>query len=253
MHARKNVHRKAFVLVILFGTVLGCAHQQVVNSPCVTLTATFDIKPRTDLALAFGNNGIKAAVDAMAEGFSKGAITSVSKLTDAGKNAAVGTAQANGKTPSPGDVAELEKYLSKDLAPAIKQNPMCTFTVNSVGRPYVAIENVMLREMGNKRIPTVVIKNTGQMEARCHVTINLVVEGNAQPASTDLRLGPNQIRTLSLNEATLPTAEIEAGKASLLVAVVVSYPLETGGPSMTSQETWRYEHAAKHFKLVSQQ
>ena len=253
MHARKNVLCMSFVLLILFEAVLGCDHQQVVPSPCVTLPATFDIKPRLYLTLAFGNDAMKAAVDAMTEGFSKGAITSVPKLTDAGKAAALGTAKANGKTPSPLDVAELEKYLSKDLALAITQNPTCHFTVSSVGKPYIGIETVALREMSAKRIPTVVIKNTGQMEAKCHVTINLVVEGKAQPASTDLRLGPSQMRSLSLNEANLPTADIEAGKTSLLITVAISYPLETGGLPMTSQETWRYEPAAKHFKLVSQQ
>jgi hypothetical protein len=253
MNATKNVHRKSFVLFILFATVLGCTHQEVVNSPCSTLNATFDIKPRTDLALAFGNDAIKAAVDAMTKGFAKGAIKSVSKLTDAGKNAAVGTAKANGKTPSPVDVAELEKYLSKDVAPAIKQNPTCNFTVSSVGKPYVGIEKVALRDMGDKRIPTVWIKNTGQMEAKCHVTINLILDGKTKPGITDLRLGPSQTRSLSLNEANLPTADIEAGKTSLLITVVISYPLEIGGPSSTSQETWRYEHAEKDFKLVSQQ
>jgi hypothetical protein len=224
-----------------------------VNSPCVTLPATFDIKPRPYLTLAFGNDAMKAAVDAMTEGFSKGALTSVPKLTDVGKNAALGTAKANGRTPSPLEIEELEKYLSKDLALAITQNPTCHFTVSSVGKPYIGIETVALREMGAKRIPTVVIKNAGQMEARCHVTINLIVDGKAQPASTDLRLGPSQMRSLSLNEANLPTADIEAGKTSLLITVAISYPQETGGPPMTSQETWRYEHVAKHFKLVSQQ
>ncbi len=252
MNARKNFHCKSFVLLILFSIVLGCTHQEVVNSPCATLNATFDIKPRTDLALAFGNDAIKAAIDAMAEGFAKGAIKSVSKLTDAGKNAAVGTANANGKTPSPVDVAELEKYLSKDVAPAIKQNPACNFTVSSVGKPYVGIEKVALLGKGDKRIPSVWVKNTGQMEAKCHVTINLILDGKTQPGIIDFRLGPSQIRRLSLDEANLPTDDIEAGKTSLLITVVISYPLELGAPSITSQETWRYEYADKDFKLISQ-
>lgn len=56
MNASKDIHHKSFVLLIVFGTLLGCTHQEVTNSPCATLNATFDIKPRTDLALAFGND-----------------------------------------------------------------------------------------------------------------------------------------------------------------------------------------------------
>jgi hypothetical protein len=55
-----------------------------------------------------------------------------------------------------------------------------------------------------------------------------------------------------LDEANLPTDDIEAGKTSLLITVVISYPLELGAPSITSQETWRYEYADKDFKLISQ-
>lgn len=253
MNARNNIHHRSLVLLILFGIVLGCTHQEVVNSPCATLNATFDIKPRTDLALAFGNDAIKSAVEAMTEGFAKGAITSVSKLTDVGKDAAIGTAKANGRNPSPNDIAELEKYLSKDVAPAIKQNPTCNFTVSSIGKPYIGVENVALREVGDKRIPTVWIKNTGQTEATCHITINLILDGKTQPGIADLRLGPSQARSLSLDGASLPTADIEDGKISLLISVTISYPLEMGGPSITSQETWRYEHATKHFIVASQQ
>lgn len=101
MNARTMIRRRSIVLLILAGTILGCSPQKVVSSPCATLNATFDIKPRSDLALAFGNDAIKAAVDAMTEGFAKGAITSVSKLNEAGKNAAVGTAKANRKTHHP--------------------------------------------------------------------------------------------------------------------------------------------------------
>jgi len=253
MKTNNDIPCKFLVLLLLFGTIVGCSHQQVVNSPCTTLNATFDIKPRTDLALAFGNDAIKAAVEAVVEGFSKGAITSVSSLTDSGKDAAVKTAKANGKTPSSPDISELANYLSRDVVPTIKQHPTCNFTVSSVGKPYIGIEQIALREIKDKQIPTVWIKNTGQMEANCHVALNLILGGKATLGNIDLRLGPNQTRSLSLDDANLPMADIEAGKISLLITVAISYPLEAGGAPITSQETWRYEHGTKHFSLASQE
>lgn len=252
MKASKDTHRKSFVLLILFWTILGCTHQAVVNSPCATLNAEVHFKPRADLELVFGNDAIKAAVEAVTEGFAKGAITSVSNLTDVGKNAAAKTAKANGKTPSSTDIAELDRYLRKAVVPAITQNPNCNFTVISMGKPYIGIEQIALSSVGEKQIPRIVIKNTGQTEATCHVVMKATFGGKTESGSTDLLMGPSQTKGLSLQSAILPMPDIEAGKTSLLIAVEITYPREGGGTPITSQETWRYEHVTKGFILISQ-
>lgn len=243
----------SFLLVIVFGILLGCTHQEVRTSPCVTLHATFDIKPRTDLALAFGNDAIRAAVDAVTKGFAKEAITSVSNLTELAKNAAVRTATAKGKTPTLANISELEKYLSDDVVPAMRQNPACTFTVSSGGKPYIGIEDVAFLNMADKQIPALLLRNTGQMEAHCHIDLKLILDGKASSALMDLRLGPSQARTISFEEVNLPMADIETGKASILISVAISYSYGAGEPPVTSQETWQYKPATKHFIVVSQE
>jgi len=252
MKAKKSIHLEAFVLLILFGTILGCTHQEVVNSPCTSLNATVDIKPRADLALAFGNDAIEAAVKAVVKGFTKGAITSVPNLTDSGKNAALRTAKAAGRNPSPTDISELEKYLARDLVPSIKQNPACNFTVSSVGKAYVGIEAISFITYKDKQIPELKIKNTGQIEANCHFTLKLIIGGKRTSASTDFRLGPSQERLISFANIDLPMADIKAGKTSLFIAVVISYPQEAGGPLVTSEETYQYDHNSRYFSLASQ-
>lgn len=253
MKVRKVSHRQSFVLLILFLTILGCTHQQVTNSPCATLNAAFTFEPRTDLKLAFGNDAIKAAVEALTEGFAKGAVTSVSNLTDFAKNAAVRTATANGKTPSPIDISELEKYLSKDVAPAIRQNPTCTFTVSSVGKPYIVIEDVAFLNMANNQIPAIRLKNTGQMESKCQVGFKLILNGNASSGAKDILLGPSEATTLSFEEFNLPMADIEAGKSSFLIEVRISHSNVAGESPITKQQTWQYKPTTKHFIVIARE
>lgn len=84
------LHRPSLAVLLLLGSILGCA--QVINSPCANLNATVDIKPRADLALVFGNDAIKEAIGAVTRGITQG-IASVSDLTESGKSAALKTAK----------------------------------------------------------------------------------------------------------------------------------------------------------------
>jgi hypothetical protein len=175
----------------------------------------------------------------------------VPNLTASAKDAALSTAKANGKNPTANDIAELEKYLSSDVIPTIKQNPTCNFTVVSLGRPYVGIEQVTIESMGERRIPQVTVKNTGQAEVSVHVVLRQILDGTEHSnGAIDLRLGPNQGRGLSVRDVSLPISDIESGKSLLTIAVTMSYPLEPGGTPASNQETWQYDHTTRHFVLA---
>ena len=241
------IHWRLLVLFLLFGPMLGC----VINSPCANLNATVDIKPRADLALVFGNDAIKAAVDAVTDGVSRG-LASISDLTESGKSAALKTAKENGKNPSANDIAELNRYLSRDIVPAIKQNPTCNFTVSSVGKPYVSIEKIALTEQAGKEVPSAWLKNFGQTETTCNVVFRYILDGKSDSGPIQMRLGPGQTRMISLEEVNLPLADIQSGKSTLLLQLDISYPREQGAHPTKSTETWQYQHSTRRFISVSE-
>lgn len=248
MKGARVIHRTSLALFLLLGPIFGCA--QVVNSPCANLNATVDIKPRADLALGFGNDAIKAAIDAVMGGLSQGRNLSVSNLTESGKEAALSTAKGNGKNPSADDMAELDRYLSRDVIPAIKQNPTCNFTVTSSGRPYVGIESVIFEPHGKREIPHVGVKNTGLSEARIQGGIQYVIDGKSLAgARVNVALVPGQSREIWVSNIDLPMPDIEAGKVKLGVNIFLSYPVEGRSNPVPLEESWVYDHESKMFVI----
>ena len=238
---------------LLMATIHGCSQQsqQVTNSPCANVNATVGIKPRADMTLLFGTDAIKAAIESVIGQLSKNVDIPVSNLTVSAREAAVSRAMANGKIPTANDVAELEKYLSNDVTSTIKQNPTCNFTVVSLGRPYVGIESVTIENMGERRIPQVTVKNTGQAEVSVHVLLRQILNNTEHSnGAIDLKLGPDQKRGLSVRDVSLPISDIESGKRVLTIVVTMSYPIEPGGTTTSKRETWQYDHTARHFILA---
>ena len=136
--------------------------QQVSNSPCAALHATIQVKPSADLSLMSGMMQSKLLLDTIARHVAQNEITSTTELTGLGTDAAVRTAEANGKTLKPQDKAVLEAYLREDVVPAIKQSPTCVFKVSASSKRDVSIEDVYLENIGDKQIAKVKIANTGQ-------------------------------------------------------------------------------------------
>lgn len=245
------VRSRLFIyLFLLLGPILGCNQQQIVTSPCVKLNATLQIEPSPNLSLMFGNDAIQAAMGSISREIGKNANASISALTNTGTDAALGTAKANGKSPSANDITAIESYLRDDVIPTIKQHPTCIFNVASSGRPYVGIEKVALKSIGAKQIPHISIKNTGLAKVNCHVVLRHIIDGKEYSnGSTDIILGPNQKRGFSIREADLPIPDIQSGKIVLTIAVDISYPLEARTSPVLHKEAWRYDHTTNSFFL----
>lgn len=243
------IRPRLFLFLFVLLPIIGCTHQEIVNSPCATLNATVQIKPSANLSLMFGNDAIKAAIDAVAGQITKSGDTSVPSLTNAGKDAALKTAKANGKNPSMNDIDALETYLSKDVVPAIRQNPTCNFTLASSGRPYVGIDRLHFRNAGvNPPFLMMGVKNTGQAEANTRITIRQILDGKEHTSNSfDIVLVPNIGRTISLKDPPLPVPDIDSGKAVLIIAVDISYPIEDGTTPALHREAWQYDHVNKEF------
>jgi hypothetical protein len=241
-------HFKFLTSLLVLGAFVGCTHQEINNSPCATLNATIQIKPAAKLSLMFGSDAIKAAVEAVSRQIIPPGNTSLSGLTSSGTDAALRTAKANGKNPTANDISALETYLRDDVVPAIKQNPNCSFTVASSGRPYVGLNQIFMRKIGDKQFPIIGIINTGTAEANAHIEIRQILDGKEYSNnSANTIIGPNQSRSISFREANLPIPDIESGKTVLTIAVDISYPLESGASPFLHQEAWRYDHTSKDF------
>src|SRR6185295_6639230 len=202
--------------------------QQVINSPCAAPNATIQVKPSADLSLTFGNDAIQTALDTIARHVGQNEITSTTELIGLGTDAAVRTAEANGKKLKPQDKAVLEAYLRGDVVPAIKQNPSCVFKVTASNKKDVSIEDVYLENIGDKKIAKVRIANIGQVGDRfIHVLVQNIVDGMKPiSAQTDMVLVPGEWRNVSNPQATFPMSDIGAGKKKLTVVVHLSYAKE---------------------------
>jgi hypothetical protein len=224
--------------------------QQVVNSPCATRNATIQVKPSADLSLMFGNDAIQTALDTMTRHVGQNEITSATELTRLGTDAAVRTAEANGKNLKPQDKAVLEAYLREDVVPTIKQSPTCVFKVSASSKPDVSIEEVYLENIGDKQIAKVKIANTGQGGARfIHVVVRNIIDGmNPLSGQTEMVLGPGQWRNVSNPQAIFPMSDIGSGKKKLIVVVQLSYAKEAGSQPFVYQEEWKYDPLSQTFK-----
>lgn len=242
-------HFKFVTCVLLLGGLAGCTNQVINNSPGATLSAPILIKPTANLSLMFGNDAIKAAIDTISRQITPPGNRSLSDLTSSGAEAAVKTAKANCKNPTENDISALETYLRDDVVPVIKQNPTCIFTVASSGRPYVGIERLFLRKIGDKKFPMIGIVNTGTAEANTQIVIHELLDDREHSnfSSDPIIIGPGQRRTISLPENKLPISDIDSGKTVLTLIVDISYPLESGTTPNLHRETWRYDHASNEF------
>jgi len=235
--------------LVFLASIQACSQpQQVNNSPCGA-PATIQVQPSTDLSLTFGNVAIQAALNTIARHVGQNEITSTTELTGLGTDAAVHTAEANGKKLKPQDKAVLEAYLRGDVVPAIKQNPSCVFKVTASNKKDVSIQDVYLENIGDKQIAKVRIANVGQVGARfIHVLVQNIIDG-LKPISgqTDMVLGPGQWRNVSNPQATFPMSDIESGKKKVIVIVQLSYAKEAGSQPLVYQEEWEYNPLSQSF------
>lgn len=245
-----RVLRGASCLFFL-ASIQACSQpQQIINSPCTAPNATIQVKPSADLSLTFGNDAIQTALDTIARHVGQNEVTSTTELTGLGTDAAVRTAEANGKNLKPQDKAVLEAYLREDVIPTIKQSPTCVFKVSASTKRDVGIEDVYLENIGDKQIAKVKIANTGQEGARfIHVVVRNIIDG-MKPLSgqTDMVLSPGQWRNVSNPQATFPMSDIGSGKKKLIVFVQLSYAKEAGSQPIVYQEEWEYDPLSQTFK-----
>lgn len=237
--------------LFFLATIQACSQpEQVINSPCATLKATIQVKPSADLSLMFGNDAIQTALDTMTRHVGQNEITSTTELTSLGTDAAVRTAEANGKNLKPQDKAVLEAYLREDVVPTIKRSPTCVLKVSASSKPDVSIEDVYLENIGDKQIAKVKIANTGQGEARfVHVVLRNIIDGmNPLSGQTEMVLGPGQWRNVSNPQAAFPMSDIGSGKMKLTVVVQLSYAKEVGSQPFVYQEEWKYDPLSRTFK-----
>jgi hypothetical protein len=237
--------------LFFLASIQACSQpQQVIKSPCATRNATIQVKPSAELSLMFGNDAIQTALDTMTRHVGQNEITSATELTRLGTDAAVRTAEANGKNLKPQDKAVLEAYLREDVVPTIKQSPTCVFKVSASSKPDVSIEDVYLENIGDKQIAKVKISNTGQGEARfVHVVLRNIIDGmNPLSGQTEMVLGPGQWRNVSNPLATFPMSDIGSGKKKLIVVVQLSYAKEAGSQPFVYQEEWKYDPLSQTFK-----
>jgi hypothetical protein len=223
--------------------------QQMINPPCATRNATIYVNPSADLSLMLGDDAIQTAVDAMTRHVGQKEITSATELTRVGADAAVHTAEANGKHLKPQDKAVLEAYLREEVVVPIIRSPTCVFKVSASSTPDVTIEAVYLENIGDKQIIKVKISNTGQQGARfIHVVLRSIIEG-MKPLSgqTEMVLDPGRWRNVSNPQARFPMSAIGSGK-KLIVFVQVSSAKEAGSQPIVYQEEWVYDPLSRTFK-----
>jgi hypothetical protein len=211
------------------------------------------VKPSADLSLTFGNNAIQTALDTIARHVGQNEITSTTELTGLGTDAAVRTAEANGKHLKPRDKVVLEAYLREDVVPAITQSPTCVFKVSAPTKRDISIEDVYLENIGDKQMAKVKIANNGQVGARfIHVVVQNIING-MKPLSgqADIVLSPGQWRNVSNPEAIFPMSDIGPGKKKLRVIVQLIYAKETGSQPLVYREEWEYDPLSQTFKQSS--
>ena len=222
--------------LFFLATIQACSQpQQASHSPCAALHATMQVKPSAELSLMVGYDAIQTALDAMTRHVAQNEITSTTELTRLGTDAAVRTADANGRHLKPQDKAVLETYLREDVVPTIQQSPTCVFKVSASSKPDVSIEDVYLEHIGDRQIAKVKIANTGQGGARfIHVVLRNIIDGmNPLNGQTEMVLGPGQWRNVSNPQATFQLSDIGPGKKTLTVVY---------------QEEWTYDPLSQTFK-----
>jgi hypothetical protein len=239
--------------LLLMVTIHGCNQQttqvlsSMTSSPCSTVKPTVQSKSTVELALLFGSDAIKAAMDAIKRQIGMSDNTSLAELTHLGTDAAVHTARAGGKNLIPEDRTVMETYLRDEMVPTIRQNPSC-FTGSSSSQSHFGVERIFIAP--NLEL-AIVITNPGQAEAKAELFIRQFVDGSERSRSQgSLTLGPGLSRSISAKSAHLPISDVLDGKTTLMIAVSTSYHLEPSGKRIEINDTWQYDSFYNRFILV---
>jgi hypothetical protein len=238
-------------LLIVGATIQGCSqNQQVNNSPCAIVNATMESKQNVDLSLILGNDAIKTAIDAITQRLRISPNASTNELTSVGTDAAVRSAEANGKNPMPQDKTAMETYLRNEVVPAIRQSPMCIINYAPPSRSYMGVERISVAPGNN---PQITIKNSGQAEADVQILIRQFVNGSEHSrGNTKRTLIPGQERGINVVKPILPIEEILVGKSTLVIAISMSYVPEPSSKRIDFNEAWQYDHSSRTFFIVSE-
>jgi hypothetical protein len=238
----------------LIAAIQGCSQPppQVIHSLCPTVNAPIQVRPHANLLLTFGNDAIQAAIHSISQHVTQQGNTSTSNLAGMGTDAAINTAETQGKNVTAQDKTALETYLRNDVVPTVRQNPTCIFQVSASHTPDVGIEDVYLENVGEKEIAKIKITNTGQRRTRfIQVMLWIIIEGTPPlSGQTEMVLGPGQWRNVSNPLAVLPMSDIGSGKKKLTLVVQISYiKEEVGSQPFVYREEWKYDHLSKTFKV----
>jgi hypothetical protein len=97
----------------------------------------------------------------------------------------------------------------------------------------------------------IVITNPGQAEAKAELFIRQFVNGSERSRSQgSLTLGPGLSRSVFEKSAHLPISDVLDGKATLMIAVSISYHPEPNGKRVEVNDAWRYNPSYNRFILV---
>jgi len=217
------------------------------STPCATVNPTVQSKSSVELALLFGPDAIKAAMDSIKRQIATSDSTSTAELTNLGTDAAVQRAQASGKNLIPEDRTVMESYLRDEMVPAIRQNPTC-FTGSSSSKSHFSVERIFIAP---SQALEIVITNSGQAEAEAEIFIRQFVNGSEGSRSQgSFTLGPGLSRSVFATSAHLPISEVLDGKATLMLTVFISYHPEPDSKRVEVSEAWRYDISYNRFILV---
>jgi hypothetical protein len=237
---------------LLMATIHGCTQKTIQvtsshSSPCATVNPTVQSKSSVELALLFGTDAIKAAMDTIKRQIAMLDSTSTAQLINLGTDAAVQRAQASGKHLIPEDRTMMETYLRDEMVPAIRQNPTC-FTGSSLSTSHFDVERIFIAP---SQALEIVITNSGQDEAEAEIFIRQFVNGSERARSQgSLTLGPGLSRSVFATSAHLPISEVLNGTAILMLVVSISYHPEPNGKRVELNEAWQYDISYNRFILV---
>ena len=238
---------------LLVATIHGCSQQTIqvpssmTSSPCATVNPTAQSKSTIELALLFGTDAIKAAMDAIKRQIATSDRTSPAELANLGTDAAVQTAQTSGKNLMPEDRTVMETYVRDEMVPTIRQNPTC-FTGASSSTSRFGVERIFIAP---DLALAIVITNPGQAEVKAEMFIRQFVNGSECSRSQgSLTLGPGLSRSVFEKSAHLPISEVLDGTAMLMIAVSISFHPELNGKRVEVNETWQYDPSYNRFILV---
>ena len=250
---RHMILLRSLSCLLLMATIHGCSQTTTQttsshSSPCATVNPTVQSKASVELALLFGTDAIKAAMDAIKRQIAMLDSTSSAELTNLGTDAALQRAQASGKRLMPEDRTAMESYLRDEMVPTIRQNPTC-FTGSSSANSHFGVERISIAP--SQTALEIVITNSGQAETDAEIFIRQFVNGTEGSRSQgSFTLGPGLSRSVFATSAHLPITEVLNGTAMLKIAVSISYRPEANGKRVELNEAWQFDPSYNRFILL---